>query len=129
MQTGFSILKCRRDAQALIATNQERALQGQSPYVANLVLSYQREPLSLNLLYNVFGRRIGDVGVLGLPDVFEEEVHSLDLTGSYQLSDHLSVSANLKNLLLQPLRFTQGNFDFKRIDRGVSFGIRFGLTY
>ncbi|HWU85652.1 MAG TPA: TonB-dependent receptor, partial [Kofleriaceae bacterium] len=58
-----------------------RALQGQSPYVANLGLGYEsrRTKTRADLLYNSFGRRIEEVGTGGEGNVYEEPFHRLDL--------------------------------------------------
>jgi hypothetical protein len=61
-----------------IQTNDQRPMQGQSPFVANLQLGYRKPDNSLEatLLYNVFGRRISQVGVFGAPDIYEQDFHS-----------------------------------------------------
>ena len=56
-------------AEGGIQTSTTRALQGQSPYVANVQLGY-RSPvgrLETTLLYNVFGKRIAEVGIRASP--------------------------------------------------------------
>jgi len=118
------------EAQVMTATSRQRPLAGQSPYVANLSLGYSLPDtgLSLNLFYNVFGRRILEVGRLGLPDSYEEPFHSLDFTASYQLDPHWTVGMSASNLLLQEAVIDQGGFDFSRIDRGTSVGVRLGFV-
>jgi outer membrane receptor protein involved in Fe transport len=118
------------DDQLMTATSQERPLQGQSPYVANLSLGYSPSGtgLSLNLFYNVFGRRISEVGRNRIPDSYEEPFHSLDFTASYQLAEHWTLGVSATNLLLQQAVVEQGGLEISRIDRGTSFGVRLGFA-
>ena len=93
-------------------TNDRRSLQGASPYLANADISYtpsfrNGSGLSLALLYNLQGPRIHAVGVMGLGDVRQMPVHTLDFNGSYSFNEHLSVKFAFKNLLDSTIRFTQ----------------------
>ena len=85
-----------------ILTNRVRPLQGQSPYVSNVSLSYL-EPdgrIEATLLYNVFGARIVKVGTDGLPDYYEQPFDQLDFTMAWKLPwDGWKFKAKLKNLL------------------------------
>ncbi|MEY2931777.1 MAG: hypothetical protein RL033_2526, partial [Pseudomonadota bacterium] len=111
--------------QRAVATSAQRPLAGQSPYVANLALGYNSEQtgLSAYLYYNVFGRRLQEVGRVGLPDVYEEAFHSLDATVFWKPLPSLTLGISGSNLLLQPTRTTQGQFDFTRSERGANFGL------
>jgi TonB-dependent receptor len=95
----------------LAQTNSERALQGASPYLINVDLAYSKtlkKDLKLNasLSYNVFGRRIYNVGIYGLGDVYELPVNSLNLVAGVELN-HFSFGVKVKNLLNQDIRFEQ----------------------
>lgn len=95
-----------------IQTNNVRPLQGQSPYVANLSLSYLPEHgrTEAALLYNVSGERIALVGVNGLPDVYEQPFHQLDLSVSTALPwEGWKAKLRLRNLLDPSVEFTQGD--------------------
>lgn len=118
------------DEQRRLATESKRALAGQSPYVANLALGYDSEAtgFSAYLYYNVFGRRIQDVGRLGLPDVYEEPFHALDATMFWKTPVGLTLGASASNLLFQPIRVTQGEVDFSRAERGANFGLSLSWT-
>jgi outer membrane receptor protein involved in Fe transport len=118
------------EAQLMMLTSAERPLAGQSPFIVNVAVAYAvpSTDLSLNVLYNVFGKRISEVGVRGLPDVYELPFHSLDFTASYQLDDHFTLAASATNLLWQETVLRQGDYDFSRIDRGMGFGIRLGYA-
>jgi outer membrane receptor protein involved in Fe transport len=114
------------EEQAVLATSRERPLAGQSPFVANIAFGYEPEenPFSAFVFYNVFGRRIQDVGTNGLPDVFEEPFHSLDVTAFYQLGDAWALSVSAGNLLLQDQRVTQGGLNFSRTKPGSNVGLK-----
>jgi hypothetical protein len=75
-----------------------RALQGQSPYLVNLDLSYENRATAsaAGLYFNVFGRRLSRVGV---PDVFESPSPQLDLVASQQFLGQVTVKATVRNLL------------------------------
>ena len=64
-----------------VLTSKERPLQGQSPYVVNGILEYEKENwgTSTSLVYNIFGPRISEVGTYEFEDIYENEFHQLDL--------------------------------------------------
>ncbi len=114
-----------------LATSASRSLAGQSPFVANLSLGYAPDGsrFSANVFYNVFGRRISDVGRLGLPDVYEEPFHSLDATVFWKITDDWNVSLYAKNLLAQKMRITQQDFNFSEYGQGLTIGTRLAWTH
>jgi TonB-dependent receptor len=105
-----------------ILTNLERPLQGQSPYVANLQLGWYPEDgdRELSLLYNVSGRRISEVGVFGIPDVFEEPAGQLDLVFATKLPGDFKLKFRARNLLDPVVRFTVGDKIRREYRRGRS---------
>lgn len=107
------------------ATSRERALEGQSPWVANASVGYDDEELGLSgtVLYNVFGHRIREVGALGAPDVVEEPFHQLDLVIGWQLPGGLALSAKAQNLLDGNARMTQGDMVIEELRRGRAFSL------
>ena len=121
-------------------TNDRRSLQGASPYLANADISYTPSfrnggSLSLALLYNLQGPRIHAVGIMGLGDVKQMPVHTLDFNGAYSFNEHLSVKFAFKNLLDSTIRFTQDIPDAGRtveveqwkIGTGFEIGISWSL--
>ena len=86
------------------ATSRERPLQGQSPWVVNLQLSYEPGsfPLSGALLYNASGPRITQVGTNGVPDQVALPVHRLDAVASWDLGSGWGLRASGRNLLDSP---------------------------
>ena len=119
-------------------TNDRRSLQGASPYLANADISYTPSfssggSLSLALLYNLQGPRIHAVGVMGLGDVRQMPVHTLDFNGAYSFDGHFSLKFAFKNLLDTTIRFTQ---DIPNAGRTVEVeqwkvgtGFEIGISY
>ena len=85
-----------------------RPLQGQSPYVVNAEIGFRNESTQLSLLYNVFGRRISEVGTAGNGDVYEEAFHRLDVAWNQKLGRGLNLKLSGTNLLNQRVSYRQG---------------------
>lgn len=101
-------------------TNEERPLQGQSPYVANLQLGYlspdgERE---VTASFNRFGERIAQVGIAGAPDILEQPANSLDLVWQEQLSEDWRLRLRARNLLDPAIEYTQGGQTTREFRRG-----------
>lgn len=94
-----------------IHTNNNRMLQGQSPYVANLFFEYDNTNLGATgtLLYNVFGARIVEVGTGGAPDILEQPYNSLDFVATQSLSDKVKMRIKIKDILASDSVNTQGS--------------------
>ncbi len=104
-------------------TSSERPLQGQSPYVINLGIYYDRPQAGLqgSLLYNVLGRRITEVGTDLRPDIFEEPVHQLDLVLTQKNKSGLALGLKIKNLLDPEVQSRQGNQVIRSFQKGRSY--------
>lgn len=111
-----------------VQTSSERALQGQSPYAVNASLGYDRPDhgFQANVLYNVFGRRISEVGAQGLPDVFEQPRHQLDFNIKKKFAQ-FTLKASAKNLLDSEIQFKQRERIFREYKAGRSFSL--GISY
>jgi outer membrane receptor protein involved in Fe transport len=98
-----------------------RSQQGQSPYVANVSLGYEREKsgTTADILYNVYGRRIEEVGTSDSSTVYEEPVHRLDVTVSQKLSSDLKLKLSGTNLLNQRLVQTQNDVEILAYRLGI----------
>lgn len=114
-------------------TNTTRPLQGQSPWVINIMLAYEDdvEETKSALLFNMFGERITSVGVSGMPDAYQEAVPILDFVYSTRLyfgsEEKLSFKFKASNLLDPEYRITRGDELEKSYHKGIS--VSAGLTY
>jgi outer membrane receptor protein involved in Fe transport len=113
------------------ATSPKRALAGQSPYVANLGLGWEPDWIGFSAycFYNVFGRRISDVGRQGMPDEYEEAFHSLEANVNYEFFDHFNVGVSGSNLMMQKERYTQGGVTTLEVYKGMTFGLSASYKY
>jgi outer membrane receptor protein involved in Fe transport len=107
----------------------DRALQGQSPYVVNLGLTWA--PLggaSATVLFNRFGRRIDAIGALALPDVYESARSQLDATVEWPLYSGWKAKISASRLLGSVIEFTKGGELLRSYDTGrsVSLGLSWG---
>jgi outer membrane receptor protein involved in Fe transport len=109
--------------EAAAQTNQARPLQGQSSYVVNLDLGWDDKAsgTDVSLLYNVFGERIAEVGVEGLPDVYEQPFHRVDLTASQRLPRDLKLKVAAHQPAQPGRRRQQGDVTVQKYQPGVAF--------
>ncbi|RXK83495.1 TonB-dependent receptor [Filimonas effusa] len=80
---------------------EERPMQGQSPYVINAGLQYDHELSGTNatILFNVIGRRISQVGNVNVPQMWEHPRPLLDLQVSQRLSQRASLKLSVTDIL------------------------------
>jgi hypothetical protein len=107
-----------------------RVMQGQSPYIVNIGLTYQNDEkgISSTVSVNRYGQRIflasnGDAlqdGTLIEPNLWENGRTQLDfqLTKSFR-KDRMEIKMNAKDLLAQKLVFFEDTNDNKKYDKGV----------
>ncbi len=112
-------------------TSTNRSLQGQADFTVNTVIEYTRDRWgTARLLYNTIGQTLAAVGVLGLPDIFEERRDQLDFVYLNKV-EPFGTPINLKfaaeNLLNDRYLFTQGGEEQRRYKTGVKFS--FGVSY
>lgn len=114
-----------------IATEDERPLQGQSEYVINATLGYEdpETGLSLAILYNVFGERIVGIGTFGLPDIYEQPRHQVDVVGAWKIDDRWTLDAKLQNLLDDDVRLTQDGRTVSSYAPGRAFSFSLGAKF
>ena len=129
--------------------NENRPMQGQSPYLINTGLFYknERHQLNVTLLYNRIGKRIIGVGRsegstgsddnARVPDSYEMPRDCFDLTLSKRFGEHLEIKANVRDLLAQKVSYKQfaearnpdGSLrEVEQITRQYKPGRNFGLT-
>lgn len=111
----------------------ERELQGQSPFLINLNLTYDNlaKGTTMNLYYNVFGERLSEVSLGGTPNVFEKPFHMLNFNASKRIFQQVSLKFAVKNLLNQSHEFvnhykgTDYTRQFYKTGRSISFGVNY----
>ncbi len=95
-----------------------RPLQGQSPYIANAVVSYLDESRGwqVSAAYNVVGPRIYAIGNVDFPAIYELPRNAVDLTISKNITRTLSLKAGVQDLLNAPYRYYQDTNRDRKID-------------
>ncbi len=120
-------------------TNSKRALQGASPYLFNVDISYapkvNDKQLTLAMMYNYQGERIDAVGMMGCGDIIQKAVNTLNFTASYELSKRVSLGMKLKNLLAMPYVYEQymeasnQTYVIEEYNPGVAGDITIGVKF
>ena len=114
----------------LAVVDRERGLQGQSPYMVNVILAYasRSEDTRASVFYNRFGRRINAIGGQATPDIHEEARGTMDVVFERKLSSDFSTKLSVTRLLGNVVRFTQGDGTVRQYDTGsrVSLSLRWG---
>lgn len=111
-------------ATELAVVPKNRALQGQSPYVANLGLTWAgSEGASASVLFNRFGRRIDAVGGQSTPEIYEEARSQLDAVVELPLRSGWKAKLSANRLLGNEVEFTQGGGTLRSYDVGRSLSL------
>jgi hypothetical protein len=127
-----------------VSTNRKRPLQGQSPWIVNAFVDYDNSEIGTNVrvLYNAFGPYIRQVSAFGLPDIYQQPRHMLDLVASQRvfayrrnnwgdLRNELLVSFEIENILntvdLQTQTLEGTSYTTYRTLDGTTF--KLGLTW
>jgi outer membrane receptor protein involved in Fe transport len=107
----------------------KRRLQGQSPFLANLnaTLEHFASRQRLTLAINYFHDRIDGLGNGSEPLLLEDGRALVNLTYGASLTERLSLSGKLTNLLDTPIEYSQGGLLIERYKAGV--GLSAGLSY
>lgn len=114
-----------------VQTSPVRPLQGQSPYMVNFQLQYDR-PLwgfSATALYNVIGERITEVGTRDIPDTYEQPFHQVDFVASKTIDKTWGISFRAKNLLDPEVKSRQRNETVRVTQYGRSFGVSLNASF
>lgn len=86
----------------------DRPMQGQSPYVVNAGLQYDRKKsTSATLLFNVIGRRIFQVGNENVPQIWENPRPLLDFQVSQKLGKNTGLKFSITDILGKDAIFYQ----------------------
>lgn len=118
-----------------VQTNGTRPLQGSSPVLFNLDISYTRyygkvESVT-TLSYNLYGRRLWSVGIQGMGDIYENTINTLNLTIKNNINKKLSIDVVVKNILNPTYKMTQktfnGDVNLNEYKTGINIGL--GVSY
>jgi outer membrane receptor protein involved in Fe transport len=116
------------DTTTAAATNLNRRMVGQAPYVLNTGLTYLSNGggSSATLLFNRVGERIYAAGASPMPDVLELPRNVLDLSLRQSVSSDATVRLDLKNLLDSPYDVRQGTItrEYYKSGRAVQVGVQ-----
>lgn len=110
-----------------------RTFQGQSPYIINLILSYDNDKhgLEYTLSFNVSGKKLYDIALFATPDIYENVRPSLNFKILKTISKHFSASFSAGNLLNPAHTRYQVHrnkkFITEKYQRGQTF--TFGISY
>src|SRR5690606_22906247 len=112
-------------------TSAQRSLQGQSPYLTNLAVTWF-DPNAVHeatLLYNVAGKRISKVGLQGVPDEYEQPFDQLDFTYSRSFADNWKLRLRLRNLSDPTVEYTQVAETSRRYRKGSEVAVNLEWSY
>ena len=116
------------DSTKASATNLDRRMVGQAPYVLNTGLTYASRSgaSSATLLFNRVGERIEAAGGAPLPDVIEQPRNVLDFSLRQTINSGVMLRMDLKNLLDSPYQVRQGTVEreYYRAGRIVGLGLQ-----
>ena len=121
----------------------DRPMQGQSPYLVNAGLFYQKKGWNAAVMYNRIGKRIVGVGrsmgsgdnIVNIPDSYEMPRNVIDISASKQLGKHFEIKAGIRDLLSESVLYQQfqetDNGEVKQVNRKYKPGrnINLSLTY
>ncbi|MFM9052211.1 MAG: TonB-dependent receptor domain-containing protein, partial [Bacteroidota bacterium] len=113
----IALMKSRADVSNDLRSDGARPLQGQSPYVVNMGLTYQHpvNGLGLSVAFNRIGKRIFQVGNQGYYDILEAPRSVVDLQVSKRLFGRGEIRFSVNDLL------NQSNVFYQDLDRNGSF--------
>ena len=101
------------------AKEEDRPMQGQSPYLINTGIFYKNEPLKMDiaLFYNRIGKRIigvgrsegstGDDSNARVPHSYEMPRNTIDFSLAKKFGDHLELKLNVRDLLAEKIYYKQ----------------------
>ena len=129
-----SLIRSKVDLEGISGSEENRPLQGQSPYIINAGVFYTNKEgdLSLSASYNVVGQRIYIVGNIQEPSVWENGRNVIDYQIAKTFYDNkLELKLNIKDLLAQELVFFQDLNGNQKYDLGTDNAwqeVQFGQT-
>lgn len=106
-----------------------RPLQGQSPYVINLGLSYDNidHGTSLNILYNRFGKRVMEISTSFEGEMVELPRDLIDVVITQRVFNSFEMKLTAKDILSKEQVFMQDDLKIRGNRRGSSYSL--GISY
>jgi outer membrane receptor protein involved in Fe transport len=124
----FMRSEIRLGDQQLAATNANRRMVGQAPYVVNAGLTYASSTgaTSATVLFNRTGERIDAAGDQPLPDIVLRPRSVLDLSLRFPVLGSVNGRLDARNLLDAPYEAVQGTVtrEYYRQGRVLQFGLQ-----
>jgi outer membrane receptor protein involved in Fe transport len=122
-----------RPDDATIVTSQSRPLLGQSRYIANAILQWQRPKWRSDAKFdaNYVSSRITDVGTFKVPDIYQSGNVLLNFVYQYTFDEEGKASLRFEgeNLSDNDYRWTQGPFVQRDYRVGRTFQIGFNYAF
>lgn len=106
-----------------------RPMQGQSPYVINLALSYKNKLLKFSAFvsYNRIGKRIMETANFTGADIYEFPKDLIDIVVTKGLNEKIEFKLTVKDLLHQPIEFFEENRLMRRYTTNTKLSL--GVSY
>ena len=106
-----------------------RPLQGQSPYVINLGLSYDNidRGTSVNILYNRFGKRVMEISTAFEGELVELPRDLIDIVVTQRVFNSFEMKLTAKDILSKEQVFMQDDLKIRGNRRGSSYSL--GISY
>ncbi len=104
-----SLIKSEINTNISFSRDSIRIMQGQSPYIVNLGLYYNKpeQGLVMNLSYNRIGKRIVFVGTPLNPHTWELPRNSVDLSIEKKIGKHFDLKLGIKDLTNNPIHWVE----------------------
>jgi hypothetical protein len=107
-----------------------RPLYGQSPYMINASIFFREPTLgtSVNIAYNVFGRRLQRVGGTIEPDTYEEPRDLADISLTQPVMTWLEAKVTIKNLNGKDRILSRDGSVYDRVSTGTTYGLQLSFS-
>lgn len=118
---------------SIISTNLRRPLQGASPFLINLDLTYKKR-FSENfrgtaaISYNLFGKRLYAAGAQGIGDSYELPANNLNLVLKGEFNTNFIVGLSIGNMLNPSYNIIQEGMNEDLLINSYKTGITAGLS-
>lgn len=127
-----------------VETNNDRQLQGASPWLINADLKYEFDfsetwSNTASFVYNVYGKRIFAVGTNGLDHYYEMPFNRLDFVLNSKLSSNWDLKFAVENILNpeykielgdeSTINITESDLTVKDYKKGVGFSLNLAYTF